>query len=85
MTHMTDRTTCTDEMLDAAVRKAVELGLLPKSSPLVVVDNHAYVNTVVDQWLKIRAVVEAALAADSRCRPEPNPVPPGERWIEVRP
>lgn len=33
----------------------------------------------------LRQVVEAAIAADSRRRREPNPVPPDQRWIEITP
>jgi hypothetical protein len=51
---MTDRTACTDEMLAAAVRKAVELGLLPRGG---------FVDVNERNWQKVKQVVEAALAA----------------------
>lgn len=44
---------CTEEMLTAAVKKAVEVGLLPKIG---------FGDQVAENWNKVRATVEAALA-----------------------
>ena len=44
---------CTEEMLIAAVKKAVEIGLLPKYA--------AGEETYLKNWNGIRAIVEAAL------------------------
>jgi hypothetical protein len=48
---------CTDEMLQAAVKKAVEVGLLPK---------HGFDDQVAQNWVNMKAVVEAALEAAPR-------------------
>jgi hypothetical protein len=57
MIEPTDRTVCTDAMLTAAVRKAVELKLLPKED---------WVDNIGKNWERIKAVVEAALEAEER-------------------
>ncbi|VWC89582.1 hypothetical protein BLA17378_04473 [Burkholderia aenigmatica] len=46
---------CTEEMLIAAVKKAVEVGLLPKYA--------AGEETYLKSWNSIRAIVEAAIKA----------------------
>lgn len=45
---------CTQEMLEAAVKKAVEVGLLPK---------HGFGDQVAENWSKMKAVLNAALSA----------------------
>jgi hypothetical protein len=47
----------TDAMLAAAVRKAIEVKLLPKED---------WVDNIGKNWERIKAVVEAALEADDR-------------------
>lgn len=44
---------CTEEMLTAAVKKAVEVGLLPKIG---------FGDQVAENWGRVRAVIETALA-----------------------
>jgi uncharacterized protein (DUF1778 family) len=44
----------TDAMLAAAVRKAIDVGLLPKAG---------FIDVVEENWRKVRDVVQAALDA----------------------
>lgn len=44
---------CTEEMLIAAVKKAVEIGVLPK---------HGFDDQVAQNWDNVKAIIEAALA-----------------------
>lgn len=76
MSEPTDREHAADEMINAAVRKAIEVGLLTKADSI---------ERVARNWANIRDVVEAALAADGRHRPGPGPVSTGERRIEITP
>jgi hypothetical protein len=64
----------TEAMLQAAVRKAVEVELLPKSD---------FIDLVEKNWQKIKAVLEAALAEADDGRYVMVP-PPADRFPDCR-
>jgi hypothetical protein len=65
----------TDAMLQAAVRKAVEVKLLPKAG---------FIDVIEENWQKVKAVVEAALAEadDGRHTTVPPPAGPEAAFAE---